>query len=518
MGIAFLTMAVLALHPGAGPSTPDSLPAVGVALVRPEAATCLLVPAPSLAPGTLVHGVQVPLDGAAPTGDVVTLRVGRRADQGCTGTWGEEGDVEYAATLEGDRDALDGSPILVVTDPAWTWRRTGGAWHLAGADGADDLAARGCTSSEGIHVTLWDGTPLESHAVWHRYVYLGYDVEPSCTEADYVGPSPPSGKVRSQRVGYDNPVDGTPLSATLALPEGKGPFPGVVALSLAGTDDLVARMAELGWAVLVPERRGMAGSPELQLRASFQDLANDVAAAEAYLRARPEVDSATVGLLAQGAETMTGMISAVAPPLPAFVVLMSVTDAPGDESFRSQQRTLARERGLGPSEVDALDRTLERLAEIVRSEPSPYTRAARIHDLLDEATVAPNGSSSFPPDTAGQAHFFSSTWWRDYFTFAPDSVLSRLDSPTLVLMGQDDPFVSPDENVPPIRRSLAAAPAGDVTLCVVAGRVQHAFTPEALDAITAWLRPRTRSAGGVRIVPRPGAERPSVCLKDPGGG
>ncbi len=45
---------------------------------------------------------------------------------------------------------------------------------------------RACTSSEGVHLTIWSGERLR----WHRYFYLGYDVEPSCTGADNRDPAP----------------------------------------------------------------------------------------------------------------------------------------------------------------------------------------------------------------------------------------------------------------------------------------------------------------------------------------
>ncbi len=47
-----------------------------------------------------------------------------------------------------------------------------------------DLRARSCASSEGLHLTLWSGTPLKSRRLWHQYYYLGSDVEPTCTPAD----------------------------------------------------------------------------------------------------------------------------------------------------------------------------------------------------------------------------------------------------------------------------------------------------------------------------------------------
>jgi hypothetical protein len=46
------------------------------------------------------------------------------------------------------------------------------------------LQFRTCTSSEGLHLTAWDGEPLKGERTWHSYVYLGYDVEASCTDAD----------------------------------------------------------------------------------------------------------------------------------------------------------------------------------------------------------------------------------------------------------------------------------------------------------------------------------------------
>ena len=43
---------------------------------------------------------------------------------------------------------------------------------------------RECTSAEGVHLTVWTGEPLRGTRIWHHYYYLGYDVEPTCTEAD----------------------------------------------------------------------------------------------------------------------------------------------------------------------------------------------------------------------------------------------------------------------------------------------------------------------------------------------
>jgi hypothetical protein len=43
---------------------------------------------------------------------------------------------------------------------------------------------RSCASSEGLHLTVWSGKPVQGKRRWHQYYYLGYDVEADCTTND----------------------------------------------------------------------------------------------------------------------------------------------------------------------------------------------------------------------------------------------------------------------------------------------------------------------------------------------
>ena len=51
-------------------------------------------------------------------------------------------------------------------------------------DGATTLRFRSCTSSEGLHLSAWPSAKVAGWPSWHAYVYLGYDVEPTCTEVE----------------------------------------------------------------------------------------------------------------------------------------------------------------------------------------------------------------------------------------------------------------------------------------------------------------------------------------------
>jgi hypothetical protein len=53
------------------------------------------------------------------------------------------------------------------------------------SDRLREARIRICSSSEGLHLTVWSGAPLKTTRLWHAYWYLGFDVEPDCRAADY---------------------------------------------------------------------------------------------------------------------------------------------------------------------------------------------------------------------------------------------------------------------------------------------------------------------------------------------
>ena len=305
-------------------------------------------------------------------------------------------------------------------------------------------------------------------------------------------PSPSAsqdGPYRTEAVTYQNPEDGTLLSATITLQAGEGPFPGVVLLSLAGADDLVEQLLRRGSVVLRPERRGMRTIEHL-LHATFQQLANDVQAAASYLRSRAEVDPELVGVIGQGDETTAAVMAAAAEPVPAFLVLLSATGLPGPETFRIEQLSLAAQRGANRAALDDLDAYLEELVGIVLSDTSAGFREVLLRGLIAESDVQLPRSAAFPPNPRDQVSFFASPWWRDQLSFQPDQVLARLRSPVLVLTGVEDPMHPYQEHLPAIRRSLEEAPTEDVTVCLLPGRTRHSFPPEVVGVIGEWMGDR----------------------------
>lgn len=170
----------LAATPAAAQETFDYGRHLGLAFPLAHDSLCLSIRAPGLAPGTRLVLVDSQDSAVAIP---AAIRAPRTAS--CPHDLPESGDAFYLVTTDAHGGPASGSVMVAVI---------GSGFPLAaGADGVTgDLDGDGvpeffreCTSNEGVHFTVWSRAPLVGPRRWHRYYYLGYDVEPSCTEAEY---------------------------------------------------------------------------------------------------------------------------------------------------------------------------------------------------------------------------------------------------------------------------------------------------------------------------------------------
>jgi hypothetical protein len=89
----------------------------------------------------------------------------------------------YAVTAAPAYKVLPSLAVAIVG--RFEIERRGSGVALREGKSVNQIRVRGCTSSEGLHLTLWAGEPLKGTRLWHLYYYLGYDVEPTCQPADY---------------------------------------------------------------------------------------------------------------------------------------------------------------------------------------------------------------------------------------------------------------------------------------------------------------------------------------------
>jgi hypothetical protein len=162
---------VLALILG-GAATAHAAPRYGVVDIAAGPEACLIMSGPMLAPGTrLLVVVDNPQTAFEAT-------VGAVRDSACAANAMVAG-TSYAIDLG---DSLTTGPDLgiAVLAPESRIVRQGKHTLVRTPGYRTPLRIATCAAGEGIHLTAWRG----SKRVWHEYFYLGYDLEPDCTEAE----------------------------------------------------------------------------------------------------------------------------------------------------------------------------------------------------------------------------------------------------------------------------------------------------------------------------------------------
>ncbi|MDB4951463.1 MAG: hypothetical protein JWM27_4112 [Gemmatimonadetes bacterium] len=269
------------------------------------------------------------------------------------------------------------------------------------------------------------------------------------------GPAPdysaPAGAPYAAREVHVPTPRGYALAGTLTLPSAaRGPVPAVVLVSGSGPEDRDSGTPEVpgyrpfrqvadtlgrrGIAVLRLDDRGVGASGGDPSSATTADLADDVRAAVAYLRTRPEVDPRRLAVAghSEGAAIAT-MVAAGDSDVRAVALLAGQAWA-GRRLNRSQNREALARSGLSGARLDSALAALG---------PRVDSLAARL------------------------------PWFRYYLEYDPLPAARALRVPVLVLHGGRDRQVGP-EQARELAAAIRAGGNGDVTVRVFPG-LDHLF-------------------------------------------
>ena len=151
---------------------------LGVAEVELQGQVCFTIPNPKLKPGDPVAVI-------AADGGVEPAQVTAKLEKSCSRQPNSQpGDAFY--TLQLAKNRLDpGTLGLGIADYSGPFQNQGEfvAFNTVRLEGKPDFFSS-CSSSEGVHLLVWNGPPHQGTLEWHRYHYLGYDVESTCSSAD----------------------------------------------------------------------------------------------------------------------------------------------------------------------------------------------------------------------------------------------------------------------------------------------------------------------------------------------
>lgn len=261
---------------------------------------------------------------------------------------------------------------------------------------------------------------------------------------DYSAPA--GAPYTAEEVSIPAPKAGIELAGTLTIPEHSSGtrVPAVVMITGSGPEDrdeaipafsgyrpfreIADTLGRRGIAVLRMDDRGVGGTPRGPSDPTSADFAEDIRAALAYLRTRPEVDPGRLGLVGHSEGALIAlMVGATDPELHA-VVLIAGAARTGREISDAQVRT-------------AIERRMH------------LTGAA-----LDSAIRA--------NEPAREAQLASSAWLRFWFDYDPRATAKRLRMPVLIVQGATDTQVTPDQ-AEELASAIRSGGNRDVTVKVI---------------------------------------------------
>lgn len=339
-------------------------------------------------------------------------------------------------------------------------------------------------------------------------------------------PTPPF-PYETEEVSFTNAAADLTLTGTVTIPDGVGPFPGVVLVSGAGAQDrdgamfghrpmlvIADHLTRCGIAVLRFDDRGVGGSEGDFAAATPEDLATDVEAAAAFLATRLSVAADGVGVAGHSDGALAGAIAARRDDRIAFLVMLAGSGLPGVEAAADQAERLGRAGGA-PEEIVAMNRRL--YGELARVAADPTG------DGDDEARLraaARSVLSQFSPElrrrTVGGAEervveqlvgAFGTPWTRFTLRHDPRETLEGVRVPVLALVGEKDLQLAANSHLSAISRALARGGNDDVTVRGMPGlnhllqetesgspsefaRIEQTVAPAALALVSGWIAGR----------------------------
>lgn len=327
----------------------------------------------------------------------------------------------------------------------------------------------------------------------------------------------------SEDVTFKNAAGGHALAGTLTMPKTGRPLVAVVMITGSGPQDrdstisahkpfwvLADQLAREGIAALRYDDRGIGKSGGDFGSAKTSDFASDAAAAVAYLKSRPEIDQARIGVLGHSEGGLAAPIAAADSRDVSFVVLLAAPAVPGEKVIYRQTEAILHATGQSHESIVRGMGLQKALFTIVRESSGIETAVepltAALREYYDETPPAERAQlGERDKFVSSQLATVNNEWFRHFLTFDPRPTIARLKCPVLALTGEKDLQVIPSQNLPEIEKALQSAGNTRVTIRELPGlnhlfqhaktgapteygEIEETLSPEVPKLIAEWIR------------------------------
>ena len=282
------------------------------------------------------------------------------------------------------------------------------------------------------------------------------------------------------------------LSGILVEPNTAGPYPAVVFVHGSGPSTVGRASWKLhanaflsrGFAVLVYDKRGSGRSSGSLATADYGDLAQDVASAVGFLRARPEIAANRIGILGRSEGGWVAPIAAKQLGDLRFVIASSGAAVTPIEQTLYAMTTELKKKGASAPEIEAAVDLRKRIWDFYRRGGEDIARVSDAERSTLNAELRSFARykleempAQVPLLNPGVYRAASRMRYTD-----PVPVLVSLNLPMLFVLGETDESIEPSTTIAALERLRAVGK--DVTIKVYPGvghSLMHGFPPRYVD-------------------------------------
>ncbi|HTU61076.1 MAG TPA: alpha/beta fold hydrolase, partial [Polyangiales bacterium] len=292
-----------------------------------------------------------------------------------------------------------------------------------------------------------------------------------------------------EEVSYDNAAAGVHLAGTLTTPRGRRQHAAALLINGSGAQDrdstisghkpflvIADYLTRRGIAVLRVDDRGVGGSTGDFAAATSADFTGDALAGVAYLKTRPDIDPASIGLIGHSEGGIIAPAAAARSNDVAFIVLLAGPGVPGRELI-VRQNELLQATSNAPEGYGAFMTEVSRdLVDISVAEPDDVLAqqllAARWNERKAEAASSQLSAEAkaliASPDTdaaiSSSIKELRKPWMKYFLAYDPAPALTQVTCPVLALNGTLDLQVEAEQNLPAIAAALEAGQNPDYSI------------------------------------------------------
>jgi uncharacterized protein len=252
--------------------------------------------------------------------------------------------------------------------------------------------------------------------------------------------------------------------------------------------------------VLRYDKRGIGQSGGNYATATTADFASDAEAAFTYLRTQPKVDPRKVGLIGHSEGGEIAPMIAARDRNVAFIVMMAGPGVPGGQILVEQARSISEAMGMGPEQAQKAAERERDIVAVIKNAKDNATLEKELRAKLDGKVPAARLATII-----GR---LDSPWFRYFVRYDPSTALKKVECPVLAMIGEKDTQVPAKQNLPAIRKALAAGGNKDFEVLEMPGlnhlfqpattgapaeygQIETTIAPAALEKISSWTLKQT---------------------------